>query len=308
MPSDDLKYLAEAYGDIKDGEKTYDVIRVIRKMDEKVVWEKKSEYLSVYFHWSVDSNYLGINYSTRTHADTIVLDIEKLEVMDLPDLTAIASIFGDNDKPRDDSPDPEFGIYGWQNNETIIINCMWTTVNDELFESKISYNLKTKAVAAYKAPTCMIKSNTSPDGRYRAEAYATLRYGFFESYDGIRIIRQEDEEIAWSMTPGYYIVEFLWSTDSKYLVINYSARTYSDSIIIDINNKDEIALPSMNGIAPLVGKDKKPRDYRPDPVFNLKRWVDHETVAVAFKWITVNDDEFEGVYSFNIRTGEINLM
>lgn len=43
-------------------------------------------------------------------------------------------------------------------------------------------------------PTSKIFSSSSPDGKYRAEAYATLVDGIFESYDGIRIIRLEDEE------------------------------------------------------------------------------------------------------------------
>jgi hypothetical protein len=157
-------------------------------------------------------------------------------------------------------------------------------------------------------PTSKIFSSSSPDGKYRAEAYATLVDGIFESYDGIRIIRLEDEEIVWSMTPGYLMVEFLWSSDSSYLAINYAARTYADSTIVDIEKKEERPTPSMAGIAALVGDDNKPRNSRPDPVFKIRGWEDQETIAVDFRWTTVNDDDFEGVYSFNLKTGEINLM
>jgi hypothetical protein len=110
------------------------------------------------------------------------------------------------------------------------------------------------------------------------------------------------------MTPGYLTVEFLWSSESNYLAINYSARTYAESTIVDIGKKEEVHLPGMVGIFPLVDKDNKPRSYRPDPVFRFKRWEEHETAVVEFSWTTVNDDEFSGVYAFNLKTGEITLV
>ncbi len=307
-PSMDGKYRAEAYGVIQEGKNTYDGLRIIRQEDDTTIWEKKSEYLSVDFRWSPGSKYLGINYTARTYADNTILDMDKLEEINLPDLSAISPLFGENEKPREYRPDPEFVIDGWLDSDTVYMDFSWTTVEDQKFENKYSYNLKTKTVEIFEMPTSKVYSAVSPDGRYRAEAYADLVNGVFESYDGIRVIRLEDDELVWSMTPEYLTVEFLWSSESNYLAINYSARTYAESTIVDIGKKEEVHLPGMVGIFPLVDKDNKPRSYRPDPVFRFKRWEEHETAVVEFSWTTVNDDEFSGVYAFNLKTGEITLV
>lgn len=109
------------------------------------------------------------------------------------------------------------------------------------------------------------------------------------------------------MEPGYYVVNFTWSPDGRYVGIYYEARIYGESIVYDTKDRKVISLPSLNDIAPHYGEGVKPRapENRPDPYFRVSGWENEETVIVDFHWTKeVEEDEegFNGQYTFNLKT------
>jgi len=148
----------------------------------------------------------------------------------------------------------------------------------------------------------------SPDGKYRAEAYGTITWitaGGHFPYEGVRILSTDNEDIIWSMEPGGYTVSFTWSLDSQYLGIYYTGRIWGESIVIEIKDKNQISLPRLDEIAFHYDESVKPQENRPDPYFEICGWEDPETVIVDFRWTKEDGDEFDGQYTFNIKTNEV---
>jgi len=148
----------------------------------------------------------------------------------------------------------------------------------------------------------------SPDGKYRAEAYGTITEitaGGLYPYEGIRILSIDNDDVIWNMEPGGYTVSFIWSPDSRYAGIYYTGRIWGESIVVDIKNKKSISLPELDEIASYYGASVKPQESRPDPYFEIRGWEDAETVIVDFRWTTVDGEEFNGQYTFNIKTSTV---
>lgn len=165
----------------------------------------------------------------------------------------------------------------------------------------------------YVPTDIMIRENEtitslSPDGKYRAEAYGTVisitAAGLFP-YEGIRILSADNGDIIWSMERWAYTVSFTWSPDSQYLGIYYTGRIWGDSIIVDIENKEQISLPELDEIASHYNESVKPQENRPDPYIEITGWEDSETVIVDFCWTKADGDEFCGQYTFNVKTHEV---
>jgi hypothetical protein len=97
---------------------------------------------------------------------------------------------------------------------------------------------------ATQPPTALPQNQTktafSHDGKYRAEAYGTVTTitaaGLYP-YEGIRVVDTSNDEVIWKMEPGYYVVDFVWSGDDRYVAIYYGARIYGESIVLDVQNK-----------------------------------------------------------------------
>ncbi|NLG89266.1 MAG: hypothetical protein GX494_08685 [Clostridiaceae bacterium] len=151
-------------------------------------------------------------------------------------------------------------------------------------------------------------TSLSPDGKYRAEAYGTvttITAGGFYPYEGIRIYDIERNEVLWEMEPGGYTVSFIWSPDGKCVGIYYTGRIWGESIVVDIEKKQQISLPKLEEIASFYGEDVKPQEDRPDPYFEISGWENSETAVVDFRWTKANGDEFSGRYLYNVKTKEI---
>jgi len=78
-----------------------------------------------------------------------------------------------------------------------------------------------------------------------------------------------------------------------------------DSIIVDIENKEQISLPELDEIASHYNESVKPQENRPDPYIEITGWEDSETVIVDFCWTKADGDEFRGQYTFNVKTHEV---
>ena len=143
----------------------------------------------------------------------------------------------------------------------------------------------------------------SPTGEYRAEAYGTdtsVTAGGLYPFEGIRVVNVENNDIIWKMEPGYYMVDFIWSPNGRYVGIYYEARIYGESIIFDTKNKEVIALPSMTDTSTHTSKKNKPQENPPDPYLRISTWKNNESVNVNYKWSKDDGDIFEGSYSFNV--------
>jgi len=150
-------------------------------------------------------------------------------------------------------------------------------------------------------------TSLSPDGKYRAEAYGTvtdITAGGLFPYEGVRILSVDNGDIIWSMEHWAYTVSFTWSPDSQYLGIYYTGRIWGKSIVVDIKNKEQISLPYLDETASHYDESVKPQEDRPDPYFEIRGWEDSETVIVDFCWTRAEGDEFNGQYTFNVKTHE----
>lgn len=153
-----------------------------------------------------------------------------------------------------------------------------------------------------------ILTSLSPDGKYRAEAYGTntnITAGGLFPYEGIRVVNADNDDVIWKMEPGYYVVNFLWSPNGRYLGIYYEARTWGESFVFDIEDKKVITLPKLVDVAPHYGEQVKPQENRPDPYFKITGWKNTETVIVEIQWNKENADYFNGQYTFNIKTNAV---
>lgn len=153
------------------------------------------------------------------------------------------------------------------------------------------------------------KTSLSPNEKYRAEAYGTLSNitaGGLFPYEGIRVLNVDNVDVIWKMEPGYYIVKFLWSSDSRYIGIYYEARIWGESIVFDVMNKKLISLPKLEDIAPHYGNLGKPQENRPDPYFKISEWLNAETVVVDFYWNKEDGEVFNGQYIFNLSTNTVS--
>ena len=155
-------------------------------------------------------------------------------------------------------------------------------------------------------PQNQTKTVLSHDGKYRAEAYGTVTTitaaGLYP-YEGIRVVDTSNDEVIWKMEPGYYVVDFVWSGDDRYVAIYYEARIYGESIVLDVQDKKVTSLPMLDEIAAHYDQSVKPQENRPDPYFKITGWEDKDTVKVEFRWNKENAEYFEGKFDFNIQTG-----
>ena len=94
-------------------------------------------------------------------------------------------------------------------------------------------------------PKNQTQTSLSPNGKYRAEAYGTITTitaGGLYPYEGIRVLKEDNDEVLWKMEPGYYTVNFTWSPDGRYVAVYYEARIYGESIVFDTMDKKLIEL------------------------------------------------------------------
>lgn len=163
-----------------------------------------------------------------------------------------------------------------------------------------------------EAPTSVPENQTkislSHNDKYRGEAYGTITTitaGGLYPYEGIRVVDTSNDEVLWKMEPGYYVVDFAWSPEDRYVGIYYEARIYGESIVFDTHDKKVISLPNLEDIAAHYGQKVKPQENRPDPYFKITGWENPDTAIVEFRWNKEDADYFEGSFTFNVKTGVV---
>lgn len=148
----------------------------------------------------------------------------------------------------------------------------------------------------------------SPDGKYRAEAYGTnkgITAGGLYPYEGVRIIRNADETVIWN-GDGYYLVEFLWSSNSKYVAISGTARIYGVCFIVDADTGKVIELPDADTLSAQMDAASQPASSRPDPYFMAAEWINDTTIRVNYRWTAQEgENEVSGTYDYDTARGNI---
>jgi len=148
----------------------------------------------------------------------------------------------------------------------------------------------------------------SPDGKYCAKAFGTMSditAGGAHPYETIHVWEIDTGVVIWGLQPAGYIVEFIWSSDSRFLAVYYTGRIWGESIILDVENKKIINIPSLDAIASYYDEVSRPQENRPDPDFKITGFENADTVTVEFSWFNDNGDEIFGQYAYNFLTDDI---
>ena len=133
-----------------------------------------------------------------------------------------------------------------------------------------------------------LMESTSPDARFRMEAFGvnvdTMAGGMYPA-NGIRLVEQETGRVRWSMEPGYYRSTCIWSPDSRYAALYYEARIHGTTMVLDTATMDPIELPGFAALQKHAQTDITERSFRPDPYFEVVRWLNGRQVDVRFTWV-----------------------
>lgn len=147
----------------------------------------------------------------------------------------------------------------------------------------------------YIEPAVDYVTSVSPDGLYRAENYGkntNITAGGLYPAEGIRILRSDTEETVWDMQPGYYGCSFLWSSDSRYLAVNYTARAEGYAMVVDLSDFSQMEIPVPEEIAGNY------RSFRPDPYFTVTEWAEGRAL-VSFSYTGADELVYSGTFVFD---------
>jgi len=148
-------------------------------------------------------------------------------------------------------------------------------------------------------------SATSPDGLYLAESYGVntrVTAGGLYPAEGIRIVEISSDAVLWHST-GSYDTAFLWSADSRYLAVTNMTRTEFYTVVVDLKDLSETAVPIPDEIR------EKMRSYRPDPYVKAGEWLSDRRILIAAQWIGEDEMLYRGTYEFDVPTrGVSNLI
>lgn len=127
----------------------------------------------------------------------------------------------------------------------------------------------------------------SPDGSYYFEVYGQVEHvtsGGMMAAEGIRLIKAEDGEAVWELTPGYYNQSILWSPDNRYAAISFEARTGGGTVIIDIEQAAELPVPDIGAVRELWDGETTVDGQRPDPYVQALEWLDADRLRLRIQW------------------------
>jgi len=154
------------------------------------------------------------------------------------------------------------------------------------------------------SPEASQTAASSPDGKYRIFAYgmdSSITQGGQYPAEGIRLLDAHTGQALWSMTPGFYNQSFLWSKDSRYVAVSYTARTYGETLLVDARSASRIDLPNLQTIREqLSGQATTVNDSRSDPYFQAAEWLDGNRLSVQFQWTGTQDEIYKGTYVYDV--------
>jgi hypothetical protein len=150
-------------------------------------------------------------------------------------------------------------------------------------------------------------SSTSPDGKYLIEAYGenkNITAGGYYASEGIRLLDTVTGQVLWSMMPGYYTQDFLWSPDGRHVAVSYMARIWGGTLVVDAQDGSEIILPGLEEVRKQWDGETTINENRADPYFQTTEWVDSSKLNVRFEWTGTND-AYIGNYEYDFESGKL---
>ena len=103
--------------------------------------------------------------------------------------------------------------------------------------------------------------------------------------------------------------KFLWSSDSRFVAIQYSGRTWTQTMILDTAACVVIDLPSAYDIAPEHSYVAAPDEGNDYSVLTIGEWLSDDTLLVNIEWPTADGTYVTGQYQFSVQqSGARNVV
>lgn len=154
-------------------------------------------------------------------------------------------------------------------------------------------------------PGLNLMTVVSPDARFRMEAFGVdtdMTAGGMYPANGIRLVEQETDRVRWAMEPGYYRSVCVWSPDGRYAALYVEARIYGTTMLLDTTTMEPIELPGFAELQKHAQADITERSFRPDPYFEVTRWVNDRQVEIRFVWVGEKVEEVRGTFVFDVES------
>ena len=155
--------------------------------------------------------------------------------------------------------------------------------------------------ASLDEPQVLHTNAVSPDSKYIAETYGINKNitaaGLYPSRE-IRIRELATDQIVWSMTGGYGC-NLLWTSDSRYLAVSYSARIYAETVIVDTKDYTTVMVPIPEQI------EENMQEFRPDVYLYAKEWTEDGRLLIDYRYTGEDSMEYYGTFSYEQSTGDI---
>lgn len=145
-------------------------------------------------------------------------------------------------------------------------------------------------------PTPALSGDTrSPDEAYevRAEGVRDISAaGGFSPADKLQIVDVSDEKVLWE-TQGYYAQSVLWSPDSSHVALICGARTYIETILVDVSDFTHLIVPLPRN----TDTTKVPLD---GAYVAATHWEDDHTLSMTLKVIA---SDLTDTFTYDTATG-----
>lgn len=153
-------------------------------------------------------------------------------------------------------------------------------------------------------PQVVHSSAVSPNSKYIAETYGVnknITAGGLYPSDEIRIRELATDKIVWSMM-GSYSCDFLWTSDSRYLAVSYTARIYSETVIVDTKDFTTDLIPVPEQI------EENMQEFRPDVYLNAKEWMEDRKLLIDFTYTGKDSAEYSGNFIYDLTAGKVTAF
>jgi len=121
-------------------------IRLVDRATARIPWSMSPGYYRTGFQWSPNSRYAAVYYEARIYGETIILDTETMEVIELPDIVELQKLTKSDITERDFRPDPYFEAIRWIDDRWVEIGFRWTGQTMEEISGQFLFDVQDKSV------------------------------------------------------------------------------------------------------------------------------------------------------------------
>lgn len=173
--------------------------------------------------------------------------------------------------------------------------------NEQFFYSKDTKKFE----SFYGYP--QFSSQTAPNGRYRAESIGMYRDGSSGLHElkEMRIIDLETGDTIWTES-SFLDNHFLWSPESKYVAIQFSGRTWTNSKIVEVDSGMSIDVPQLTEISRLSPGCLSPGETGGIQSVAPKEWISRSSLTFSVQWSTDAGTDVVGSFDFDLLSSSIS--